>query len=966
MVFLQNKKLRFLTTTITDLIMTARLERMNSEDFEHVVQPLEDVKEDVEGSEKRDEEDVGEDDVGKKSEKIERDDVKEVDPEGSGTDTTKSPDAANPTYTRIHRQYLSDRVLDTYNISYTVDEMASADSRSGTLNYLIIKRDVPEYEANFFFEATRHERGRGMSPRGRLARPRRYSIARSLGEDPIDLIQGQLSSRLSIEINRVPFEKWWTNEIPVVETGRFQEHDRRRRRHSEDRSNSLDMPFRGRNVLDVAIKEDKPVRLSVNSHELQDELTRLTRVGFSDFAKVILPPWKMLVEYESGIRERLESLKEMLRDRDEKKDKVEDLGKDITVDATPSKPSEERDHVSSAENACQVCLDGPHAHSVPLGCLDIRVAHLQVLVDFMDADLKPVFDLRRKINDGTIQEIAFADLWHLFNPGDLVVSSPYQQAYRIFHTSIGRQKPSSSRWYEKGPNYTYFNIDCFYIDCDPRMLGPIHQTLSIVEYVGKRSISELMVELNSKWVDNMTISPLKMLPDEERKRQIEYLVARGKKLRTLKQGMHKYYDGLDAAQATKDFDDDYLVIRDRSYGHQLVADMNREPDHITSDIIIDGPFSSKLRPIGVFRDIEGDIYETMEKALRGRVLNLDRIDGLDRQYEFSDHVRDYIIDDERAAKYKNDLHLLQVRDSKDEIEDDHYMLLPPTVEAFVLERRQWIRLLVDEVKDIEEMPTRKFSDLVLPDGYEKLLKAVVKNHSSSKETTSTALEKRSDKTALTILLHGPQSTGKRLTAKALASYFQRPIYSINSYDLDTSISAYAGNFEFAEHFRHATKWNAIILVEDADRSFPDPTVRDNRSINCCLFLQELAQHKGIVILTARRKETLDSQLAKHVNVALRYDAWDTIQKENTLAWKQQLARVEREQQVEFSDEVRQYIFEFAREEFRKGYTWNGRDIKNYFDVAIAMMRSDSKSGEEQKSVEVEHLRVAASAVWTCD
>jgi hypothetical protein len=385
---------------------------------------------------------------------------------------------------------------------------------------------------------------------------------------------------LSTEINRIPFEKWWVNEIPVVETGRFREHDRRRRRNSEDRSNSLDNSFRGRNVLDVAIKEDKPVRLAVNSHELQNELTRLTRVRFAEFEKVILPPWKMLVEYEGGIRERLESLKEMVRDRDEKKDEVGDIGNTRTVDATPAKPSEERDHVSSAENVCPVCLDGSNSHSVPLGCLDIRVAHLQLLVDFMDTDLKPVFDLRRKINDGTIQEIAFADLWHFFNPGDLIVSSPHQQAYRIFHTSIGRQGPSRRRWDERGPIYDCFNIDCFYMDCDSRMLGPIHRTLSIVEYVGKRSISELMAESNDKWV-NMAISLLKMLPDEQRKRQIEDLVARGKKLRALEQGMHKYYDGLDAAQVTKDFNDDYPIMRDRYYNHQPIANMNREPDHVS-------------------------------------------------------------------------------------------------------------------------------------------------------------------------------------------------------------------------------------------------------------------------------------------------------------------------------------------------------------------------------------------------
>jgi hypothetical protein len=140
----------------------------------------------------------------------------------------------------------------------------------------------------------------------------------------------------------------------------------------------------------------------------------------------------------------------------------------------------------------------------------------------------------------------------------------------------------------------------------------------------------------------------------------------------------------------------------------------------------------------------------VEYSNRHRLLNNDRVVDYDRQFEFSDHVRDYIIDDQRAAKYKTDLHMLQVRDCKDEIGDDHYMLLPPTVESFVLERRQWISLLVDEVKDIEDMPTKTFNDLILPDGHEKLLKALVKNHSSSGGTTSASLQKRSGQTFLSL------------------------------------------------------------------------------------------------------------------------------------------------------------------------------------------------------------------------
>jgi hypothetical protein len=99
-------------------------------------------------------------------------------------------------------------------------------------------------------------------------------------------------------------------------------------------------------------------------------------------------------------------------------------------------------------------------------------------------------------------------------------------------------------------------------------------------------------------------------------------------------------------------------------------------------------------------------------------------------------------------------------------------------------------------------------------------------------------------------------------------------------------------------------------------------------------------------------------------VALRYETWD--KRANLLAWKAQLVRVEREQQVSFSDEARKHLFEFMRDESRKGHAWSGREMENYYGVAIAMMRADSEGEEEQKIVEVEHLRVAASAVWTCD
>lgn len=104
-------------------------------------------------------------------------------------------------------------------------------------------------------------------------------------------------------------------------------------------------------------------------------------------------------------------------------------------------------------------------------------------------------------------------------------------------------------------------------------------------------------------------------------------------------------------------------------------------------------------------------------------------------------MQDRSIDDDRTATYKSDSPLLQVHNAKDEIWDDHYMLLPPTVEAFVLERKQWMSLLVDEVEAIDTMQRLRFHNLLIPDGYEKILKALVDHHSSQKQTKYSPLRK---------------------------------------------------------------------------------------------------------------------------------------------------------------------------------------------------------------------------------
>lgn len=110
-------------------------------------------------------------------------------------------------------------------------------------------------------------------------------------------------------------------------------------------------------------------------------------------------------------------------------------------------------------------------------------------------------------------------------------------------------------------------------------------------------------------------------------------------------------------------------------------------------------------------------------------------------YGCFDIFDDTVVDRDRAAHYKKDSHLLSVRDVDDDnITDEHFMLLPPDIGAFVLRERDMFGIYIDLVADLdgdhgESLPTLKkksgFQDLVLPEGHGDLVEALVRTHRST-------------------------------------------------------------------------------------------------------------------------------------------------------------------------------------------------------------------------------------------
>jgi hypothetical protein len=110
-------------------------------------------------------------------------------------------------------------------------------------------------------------------------------------------------------------------------------------------------------------------------------------------------------------------------------------------------------------------------------------------------------------------------------------------------------------------------------------------------------------------------------------------------------------------------------------------------------------------------------------------------------YNCSNIFNDNVIDKSLARRYKQDQHLLGKRVTGDHnLAEDHFMLFPAVINAFVLQERDTFGIYVDLVKDLngdhaESAKALKkqsgFEDLVLPEGHGDLVEALVRTHRST-------------------------------------------------------------------------------------------------------------------------------------------------------------------------------------------------------------------------------------------
>ncbi|KAK3319666.1 hypothetical protein B0T19DRAFT_270249 [Cercophora scortea] len=692
-----------------------------------------------------------------------------------------------------------------------------------------------------------------------------------------------------------------------------------------------------------------PSRLNIVNEKLYEEFGRLRGDLDATVSHIHVAPFRSIVPIEKKIRETYELhvllarlavpaapdneiAQDAIQERetegsstDEKKGERENEGREEGVhdrEKINGEEEEEREGQGEDEDEEEEEEDDIRYRPVePLAEFKALIDGLRSLVQFLDTDLKDLVDHYRKIQAGTIKELPFSHLWYLFAPGQEVVTrfEQHWQACRVLQVFGGR-KSLVPREGEKSKERTIsqLEIECFSIEFDGYMYGPHPLTVGLGAYNGVKKVTELGIfplhlshGMQCVAGDGTVVESL-----------ADYLTERGKKCLGLMSGnvSHRRYSGLSLTEGAQ-----FETV-----------------EEIESDIIIDSTLA----------------YRTVKApSLGGGIIDSPQTEAREEIEEYTESGRRVIFDDsefigQKWTQWSDTTPLLQKHHKweMDALTETH-RLLPARVYGYVLFSRKWYPLHVDLIEPVPTVQAGEgdgFERLVLPPGHRDIVRALVKTHARKAGTAKSQFDLVKGKgKGLIILLHGAPGVGKTSTAECVAANAGRPLFSITCGDLggDTAqeVESHLDRF-----FELARKWNCVLLLDEADVFLSTRTagnIKQNSLVS--VFLRVLEYYSGILVLTTNRVGSFDEAVKSRVHCALYYPPLDEDQ--TFKVWQMNIDTLEKQNEavadpalrVRFS---RKEIEGYAREHWKTGKRpnrWNGRQIKNAFQSAIALAEWDT-------------------------
>ncbi|RGP68713.1 aaa family atpase [Fusarium sporotrichioides] len=675
-----------------------------------------------------------------------------------------------------------------------------------------------------------------------------------------------------------------------------------------------------------------------------------------DKSMVFLRPFRELIYYETKLREHLSKLEKQFEGCDGRQLKPTILG---IQDSGDLRIRESEEHLESS-SAKEVPVKEDHGLETPtndktqqhkdesqlektqigqksdkvqgeekLGSIT-GLLHMRCLMDFFDNNIKSKL---KHVDSPDCTSISFHDLWHLFKPGNRVIDQTEKQAYVVLRVQTPRHIVQDIwlRWSRKPRDKDDSDDDdeedevpvllhCVYIDFDGKQFGPVSKKFKIPQFGGLKDIRSLPVY-------PFRFAKGAGLQDDLRKR--------GKMLLDISRFKPMYYMGhtLD----TRDEIDSQVVV---DFNEALTDEKRRKK------------WEPTIAPIGTAPEDRDEEY-CVAPCCVGQAVH-------DGEYIDSALTEDFVRSLVPVTSLRSPSLLLSPRPLEDlprdgeGLSDEELIVMTYRVFGFVLRSRKWAQLdltfLRYENADARNLSVNAFQRLELPKGHREMVKSLVIQHFRSKQTSFTKDEQtdliKGKGKGLIMLLHGAPGVGKTTTAEGIAELFKKPLFQITCGDLGST--AHDVEEELERNFALASRWGCILLLDEADVFL---SARDRmdfvRNGLVAVFLRVLEYYTGILFLTTNRIGDFDEAFASRVHMSLYYPELD---KEKTIRVFELNLELIRDR---FKQQGRQVIFDassitsFARQHYEnhKFGRWNGRQIRNLCQTALALAEYDAQ-GEE--------------------
>lgn len=134
-----------------------------------------------------------------------------------------------------------------------------------------------------------------------------------------------------------------------------------------------------------------------------------------------------------------------------------------------------------------------------------------------------------------------------------------------------------------------------------------------------------------------------------------------------------------------------------------------------------------------------------------------------------------------------------------------------------------------------------------------------------------------------------------------------------------------------------------------------------------MFLRQLEYYAGILFLTTNRVGVIDEAFKSRIHISLRYPKIQ--RKQSREIWKSVLNRLERDNEhreirIKFD---REKLLEYAKTQFKRlsesESTWNGRQIRNAFQTAIALAEYERSNRLQDEGLTPEEALRTGKRTW---